>query len=293
MNVYEQVTDRILAQLEQGIIPWRKEWKVTGHSNLPSNYMTAKPYRGINILLLLSSAFDDCRFLTYKQAQGIGAQVRKGEKGTPIVFWSTFDAIEENKSGESIDKKIPFLRTYTVFHVSQCDGIPVELPFDAPTFEPIPAAQALTAGYLQRETIALKHGGDRAFYHPAIDYIQMPSPASFSTPDAYHSTLFHECAHSTGHASRLDRKFFGEKFGSETYSKEELVAEFAAAYLCAESGISNALVETNHAAYIQSWMKALKNDKKMLIAAAQKAQHAADRIANRSHIVSESAAAAA
>jgi antirestriction protein ArdC len=288
-NVYEQVTDRIIAQLEAGLIPWRKEWKSNG-SHIPTNYTTKKPYRGINILLLMAAGFDTCDFLTYKQAQGIGAQVRKGEKGTPIVFWSTFEGKSEDESEDT--KRIPFLRTYTVFHVSQCDGIPVKLPFDAPVFEPIPAAESLTSGYLQREHIDLKHGGGRAFYSPSLDYVQMPARESFTSPDAYYSTLFHECGHSTGHKSRLDRKF-GETFGNETYGKEELVAEFTAAYLCAETGISNAMVETNHVAYIQSWLRSLRNDKKMLIPAAQRAQRAADRIANRAQVSSESAADAA
>lgn len=293
MNVYEQVTGRIIEQLEQGNIPWRKEWKVTGHSQIPSNYTTQKPYRGINILLLLSACFDDARYLTYKQAQGIGAQVRKGERGTPIVFWSTF----ERENEESADpKRIPFLRTYTVFHVSQCDGIPVELPFDAPVFEPIPAAQSLVDSYLSREHLDLKHGGDLAFYSPALDYVQMPSRESFTSPDSYYSTLFHELGHSTGHKSRLARESdhkFGYEFGSELYSKEELCAELTAAYLCAETGISNALVEANHTAYIQSWLRALKNDKKLLITAAQRAQRAADRIADRSQVERESVADAA
>jgi antirestriction protein ArdC len=292
MNVYEQVTERIIAQLEAGVIPWRKEWKSTGHSHLPVNYTTKKPYRGINVLLLMSACFDDSRFLTYKQAQSIGAQVRKGEKGIQIVFWSTFDGKEKETDDA---RKIPFLRTYTVFHVSQCDGIPADLPFDAPIFEPIPAAQLLADNYLTREHIELKHGGDRAFYSPALDYVQMPSRESFASPDAYYSTLFHEMGHSTGHPSRLDREKSkgGNAFGSELYSKEELVAEFTAAYLCADTGISNALVEANHAAYIQSWLRALKNDKNLLVSAAQKAQHAADRIADRSPVARESSADAA
>ena len=281
MNVYDTVTERILAQLESGVIPWRKEWKVSGHSNLPINHTTKKPYRGVNVWLLLGSCFDQSSWLTYKQAQAIGAQVRKGEKGTPIIFWSTFER-ENAQKVESIER-IPFLRTYTVFNVAQCDGITADLPLDAGnTFEPIPAAQSLTDAYLTRANLALKHGGDRAYYHPRLDYVQMPAPAAFNSPDAYYSTLFHECAHSTGHTSRLDRKFeAGATFGSVDYSKEELVAEFAAAYLCAETGISNAQVEANHSAYIQGWMRALKNDRTLLVSAAQKAQRAADLINDR------------
>lgn len=282
MNIYETVNQRILAQLEAGLIPWRKEWKVTGHSSMPLNFTTKKPYRGINILLLMCGSYSDQRWLTYKQAQAIGAQVRKGEKGTSIVFWSKFDRAEKNDAGEITEKHIPFLRGYTVFNVEQCHGISANLPFDN-TFEPIPAAQSLTDRYLTRAGIQLRHGGDRAFYHPVLDYVQMPNQPSFNLPDAYYSTLFHECGHSTGHRSRLDRKVDGHAaFGSEDYSKEELVAEFTAAYLCAQVGISNARVEANHSAYIQGWLRSLKNDKTMLLSAAQKAQRAADLIADRS-----------
>lgn len=277
VNIYETVNARIISQLEAGVIPWKKEWKVSGHSSMPLNFQTKKPYRGINVLLLACSGFGDSRWLTYKQAQTIGAQVRKGEKGTPIVFWSMFE--RESKDGDT--EKLPFLRQYTVFNVEQCDGITADLPFDAPEFHPIPAAQALAESYLTRASIALKHGGDRAFYSPTLDYIQMPAATAFDIPDAYYSTLFHECGHSTGHKSRLDRKFGNDAFGSEAYSKEELVAELGAAYLCAQTGISNERVEVNHAAYIQGWLRSLKNDKTLLLSAAQKAQRAADLIVDR------------
>lgn len=287
MNIYDAVTERIVNQLEQGVIPWRKEWKSTGPSSLPFNKISEKPYRGINVLLLLCSGFNDPRWLTYKQAQGIGAQVRKGEKGTPIVFWSKFVGTKtDSKTGDSEERMIPFARQYTVFNIEQCDGITADLPIDAPIFEPIPAAQGIADDYLKRASIELRHGGDRAFYHPRLDYIQMPIPGSFVTPEAYYSTLFHEAGHSTGHASRLDRDFKGgTTFGDCDYSKEELVAEFTAAFLCGEIGLSNERLELNHAAYIQGWMRALKNDKKMLISAAQKAQRAADLVLNRSYAV--------
>jgi antirestriction protein ArdC len=294
MNIYESVTNRILGQLEAGIIPWRKEWKSTGAGALPSNFTTEKPYRGVNVWLLMGAPYGDNRWLTYKQAQSIGAQVRRGEKGTPIVFWSTFEGERENAKGETVESRIPFARTYTVFNVEQCDGITAELPLDRPAFEPIPAAQALADSYLTREYIALKHGGNRAFYSVMLDYVQMPHAADFSSPDAYYSTLFHEMGHSTGHASRLDRGFEkGAVFGSADYSKEELIAEFTAAFLCAETGISNAQVETNQAAYIQGWMRALKNEKTLLIAAAQRAQRAADRVLDRAQVARESEAIAA
>jgi antirestriction protein ArdC len=282
MNVYDAVNERIIEQLDKGIIPWRKEWKVTGHSSMPSNFATKRPYRGINIMLLACSEFSDSRWLTYKQAQAIGAQVRKGERGTPIVFWSMFGRESASSSGDAKAERIPFLRSYTVFNVEQCDGIAVDLPFDLSVFEPIPAAQAIVDGYLTRSDIRLRNGGVRAYYSPSLDYIQMPLQTAFDSPDSYYSTLFHECGHSTGHRSRLDRKFDpSQHFGSVEYSKEELVAEFSAAYLCASVGISNERVETNHVAYIQGWLKALKNDKTLLVSAAQKAQRAADLISDR------------
>lgn len=285
INLYETVTERILAQLEKGLIPWRKEWKASGPSSLPFNYQSERPYRGINVLLLLCSGYSDPRWLTYKQAQSIGAQVRKGEKGTPIVFWSMFAGQKTNtKTGDAEERMIPFARQYTVFNIDQCTGIPADLPIENPaTFEPIPAAQRIADEYLTRAAIELRHGGDRAYYHPRLDFIQMPIPAAFVTPESYYSTLFHEAGHSTGHASRLDRDFKGgTTFGDCDYSKEELVAEFTAAFLCGEVGLSNERVELNHVAYIQGWMKALKNDKKMLMSAAQKAQRAADLVMNRS-----------
>lgn len=279
MNVYDQVTERITAQLEKGVVPWRKEWKTSGFSSLPFNHTTQKPYRGINVLLLLCSGFGDSRWLTYRQAQEIGAQVRKGEKGTHIVFWSKFDVERiDAATGAAEERSVPFLRQYTVFNVEQIDGITAELPFDN-TFEPIPAAQALADSYLTRAGIELRHGGERAYYHPRLDYVAMPNHERFELPEAYYSTLFHELGHSTGHASRLDRKFdAGATFGSCDYSREELVAEFTAAFLCAAVGVSNERVELNHAAYIDGWLKALRDDKKLLVMAAQKAQRAADLV---------------
>lgn len=281
MNVYESVTNRIIAQLEAGVIPWRKEWKTSGTHGLPFNHVTGKQYRGINILLLMTSGFADARWMTYKQAQDVGANVRKGEHGTKIVFWSMFDVERETKDGGTEADRVPFMREYTVFNYEQIDGFAQPLPFEENPFEPIPAAHALADSYLTRAGIQLAHGGDRACYHPALDSIKMPNPGSFTNPDAYYSTLFHEMGHSTGHKSRLDRSKdydFNAAFGSADYSKEELVAEFTAAFLCGTVGISNDRVEANHAAYIQSWLKSLRNDSKMVVSAAQKAQRAADLI---------------
>ena len=293
MNVYESVTERILTQLEAGIIPWRKEWKATGKTGLPYNYASGKQYRGINILLLMSSGFNDARWMTYKQAQDAGGNVKRGEKGTKIVFWSLFNVTKKGDTGgEYSTDKVPFAREYTVFNIDQIENLPQSLPFETPVFEPIPAAHSMASDYMKRAGIDLKHGGASAYYSPSLDYVQMPKETDFKSPDAYYSTLFHELGHSTGHKVRLGRDMSGG-FGSSDYSKEELVAEFTAAFLCAQVGISNERVEANHAAYIQSWMKAIKNDKKLVVSAAQKAQKAADYIQDKQFSEPESRSVAA
>jgi antirestriction protein ArdC len=280
-NVYETVTERIISALDAGIVPWRKEWKTNSNSALPINYQTKKPYRGINVFTLLCSEFSSNAWLTYKQANAMGLQVRKGSKGAPIVFWK-FDRKKDELTGDI--EVSAFARQYTVFNLDQIDGLPAELPApDAPVFEPIVEAEGIVNKYLTGTGPALAHGGNRAYYLPSADKVQMPVRESFVSPDAYYSTLFHELTHSTGNASRLKR--FDEEsahlFGSESYSKEELIAEFGAAFLCAESGIVNDSVSANHAAYIQGWLRALKNDKSLAIQAAQRAQKAVDVIVSR------------
>lgn len=286
-NVYEAVTERIIAALENNIIPWRKEWKAKpgAFTTMPTNYISKKPYRGINIIVLSCASYGSPYWLTYKQAQSIGAQVRRGEKGTPIVFWK-FDAKRKNaETGE--EESIVIAVQYTVFNLEQCDGIPAVIPdgaVDEPKFIPLEAAETIAQGYLTRPgSPSLSHSGDRAYYASLPDHVQMPKPEAFNSPEAYYSTLYHELAHSTGHGLRLNRYEIGEAhaFGSESYSKEELVAEFTAAFLCGESGINNQPVEANQVAYIQSWLGRLRNDKTLAVSAAQRAQKAADYILNR------------
>ena len=278
-KVYEAITDRIIESLDKGIIPWRKEWKAGVNVSIPSNFVTKKQYRGINILSLLCNEFSSNYWLTYNQAKDAGYQVRKGSKGTPIVFWK-FDA-KENADGET--ERFAFAKGYTVFNIEQIDGIPAEIPFpdgDKPTFEPVQQAESVVSGYLQQGPQLAHDGGNRAFYSPTFDKVSMPKRESFTSPDAYYSTLFHELTHSTGHESRLNRlDGVGQfSFGSQSYSKEELIAEFGAAFLCSATGIVNQSVETNHVAYIQNWLGVLKNDKTFAIQAAQRAQKAADLI---------------
>ena len=267
-DIQEKVTAQIIAALESGTAPWRKPWK--GNAS-PHNVTTGKTYQGINWFLL--SMMGGGGFLTYKQAQNLGGNVKRGEKGTPIIFWNF---LEKQKANGEIGK-VAFLRSYTVFSVSQCEGL--ELPAPETEGETVPFVPIVRA----EETIAktgaeIYHGGAMAFYRPATDQIQMPEKTAFHTPEEYYSTAFHELAHWTGHTSRLARKGIEDvaAFGSATYSKEELIAEMGAAFLCAEHGIDSTL--ENSAAYLQGWIKALKGDSTLAISAAGAASKAANFI---------------
>jgi antirestriction protein ArdC len=274
-DVYSIITERIIAQLEEGTVPWRKPWKAQNGGN-PANFGSRKTYRGINWFLLSFSPYSCPFWLTYKQAAEIGGNVRKGEKGTPVVFWNWVDSkTEKDASGKP--KKIPFLKHYTVFNVEQCDGINwTPEVIEGAEFNPIAEAESIVKSMPRAP--ALAHGGDRAYYRPSTDSVQMPTPETFDTAGNYYSTLFHELAHATGHESRLNRKGVAEvaAFGGETYAKEELVAEMGAAFLCAVSGIDNTLPAS--ASYIQGWLKQLKEDAKLVIHAAAQGQRAADYI---------------
>lgn len=267
-NIQERVTNQIIAALESGTAPWRKPWR--GNA-APFNVASGKTYQGINWFLL--SMMGGGGFLTYKQAQSLGGNVRKGEKGNQIIFWN----IQEKAKPCGAIEKSAFLRGYTVFSVSQCEGL--ELPAPEVEGEIVPFVPLERA----EETIArtgaeISHGGVRAFYRPSTDQIQMPEKEKFTLPGEYYSTAFHELAHWTGHSSRLARKGIEDvaAFGSATYSKEELIAEMGAAFLCAEHGIDSTL--ENSAAYLHGWIKALKGDSRLAIAAAGAASKAASFI---------------
>ena len=283
----EIVTDKILMIIETtGELPWLKPWiPVAGSGNAPRNLISGKTYHGVNALLLFSiqqvSGHASPYWLTFKQAQDKGGMVRKGEKGTPVVYYNFIDVEDQETGGD--DKKIPFLKYSTVFNLAQVDGIEIPavevVTTEAPTFTPIEAAEAILAG---ADLPEIKHGGNRACYSPSLDYIKMPQKEQFRGEAEYYNTLFHEAAHSTGHASRLARKGVTESnfFGSHEYSKEELIAEITAASLSSEAGFL-AQVEKNSAAYVKSWSKALSNDKNLIIKAAGAAQKAFDYISNR------------
>ena len=269
-DMYAEVTSRIVAALESGTIPWRKPW--SGHSAIPTNLATGKKYRGVNVWVLGSLGYDLPYFCTFKQAKSLGGQVRKGEKGYPVVFWKFLKKEEGGKT-----KSIPLLRHYTVFNIAQIDG--VEAPqVPETTHNPISACETVVKDWIRGPRIE-HNAGDRACYSPQFDRVTMPNPEQFQSPSAYYSTLFHELTHSTGHKDRLNRETLNNiaYFGSHEYSKEELVAELGASYLCAHTGIDNDTID-NSASYIASWLKALKNDPKLLLQAASQAQKAADHI---------------
>lgn len=278
-SVYEIITARILDALAAGTVPWRKTWTEQRSSALPRNFVTKKPYRGVNLIILWSAGYSSPDFLTFRQAKQLGGSVRKGEHGLPVVFWTVYDGKTVDPKTGKLEKRF-VLRYYTVFHVSQCDGlnVPAE-PVKAPV-DPIASCDAVVASYKNPPTVA--HGGGRAFYSTAADHVQMPERGSFESAAEYYSTLFHELGHSTGAAKRLDRKGITKSvgFGDHLYSFEELVAECAAAFLCAEAGISTATIE-NSAAYIAGWVAKLKSEPRWIVEAAGQAAKAADMIMNR------------
>jgi antirestriction protein ArdC len=284
IKVYEVINNRIMELLQQGTIPWRKPWNAEG--NMPKNLISRKEYRGINLFLLNAMPYSSPYWMTFKQAQDKGGTVRKGEKSTMVIFWKWLDRIGAVSEPDDADVagsckgKVPMLRYYNVFNVGQCDGIKVpESKEIVNEFSPIEKAEQIIANMPLRPEI--NYGGNKAAYSPVLDYIKLPHQHTFQSPEEYYSTAFHELAHATGHAKRLGRKSILEPsyFGSHEYSKEELVAEMGAAFLCGFTGIENKTIE-NSAAYIQGWLRELKNDNKLLILAAAQAQRASDYILN-------------
>jgi len=281
MDVYQIVTEKIVALLEKGTIPWRKTW--AAGSGMPRNLITKKEYRGVNIFLLSAMPYASPYWLTYRQAESLGGHVKRGEKSTPVIFWKMLDAHNHEQEEETkATGRIPLLRQYHLFSVEQCEGIPI--PPDPEEvvnpFNPIERAEQIIAGYKNRPEI--HYGGNRAFYSVSEDRVQMPHEHTFNTsPDFYH-VLFHELSHSTGAKHRLARKEVIERieFGSEDYSSEEVCADLAASMLCAVAGISNETIEQS-ASYIDGWLSVLRQDKKAIVVAAARAQAAADHILGR------------
>ncbi|HYV94628.1 MAG TPA: zincin-like metallopeptidase domain-containing protein [Chitinophagales bacterium] len=281
-DVYEIVTERIIAQLEKGTVPWQQPWTEAG---LPQNLISKRAYRGINVWLLASLGYSENYFLTYKQLKEFGGSVKKDEKAHIVVYWNFVEKdLEGNENGtqpsNGKSKKVPFLRYYKVFNVAQCNDIP-EM-FIKPVIRqayPIPACEDIVAKMPQCPQI--KHKDNKAFYNPLSDFVNMPRKESFKSDESYYATLFHELVHSTGHHSRLNRSTLIQmsEFGSEPYSHEELVAEIGTCYLESLAGIITTEFERN-ASYIQGWLERLKNDKKFILSASSHAQKATDFILN-------------
>ncbi len=279
LNIYEIVTEQILEIMAQGIIPWKKPWNARGsHRNLVSG----KQYRGVNVFLLSCSPFSSPWWMTFKQATEKGGKVQKGQKGRKVVFWKPLLINEKNATtGKTEKKKIFMLRYYTIFNLEQVDGIEAPVEPESEKLEPIAEAEKIVSD-MQNCPDILEAAGNKACYYPSRDEVQMPFFQDFDEAEKYYSILFHELAHSTGHESRVSRPEMqkGNRFGSEDYSKEELIAEMTAAFLCGEAGILPATVE-NSVAYLQSWTAKFKEDTRMVVCAAAAAQKAADYILNR------------
>lgn len=292
-DVYEEVTQQVIAALEQGHVIWKQGWNSLG---LPKNIIAGNRYRGWNLFYLnfitLYKGYKTPYFITYKQAQDLGGNVRRGQKGYQIVYWALIEdkyktvTVTDDITGEEKEEhpqyRVP--KFYVVFNIDQTEGI--EFPKLETLFQnkadKLEACEQIIDNMPHCPQI--RNAGDRAYYTCATDKVTMPLPALFHSMEEYYSTLFHELAHSTGHETRLNRKELKEYdgFGGENYSKEELTAELTAAFLCAISGIEQKTL-INSTAYMQGWLKALNNDKTLILKAASQAQAAADFILNQKH----------
>lgn len=269
-NIYEEITNRIIEQLENGIIPWHKPW--SGITNGAYNRISKKPYSLLNQMLLKH----DGEYATYKQWSELGGTVKKGEKSEIVVFWKILQ-VEETKDGKVEKKSIPLLKYINVFHVSQVDGVEPKT-HKVIEHKSIEEAEKIKTDYAEREKIVIKEViSDEAFYSPVRDFIQVPCKEQYMDIMEFYSTLFHEMVHSTGHKDRLKRLDCGVKFagfGSEEYSKEELVAEIGSAFLMNHIGIETKRTFKNSAAYIQNWLEVLRNDNRFIVSASSKAEKA-------------------
>ena len=270
MDIYATITDRMIAEMEQGIIPWKKPWMASG---LAVSHTTGKPYSLLNQMLLGRAG----EYLTFKQVQTEGGYVRKGEKASLVVFWKFIEQ-EDEETGEI--KQVPFLRYYNVFHVDQCENIRAKYTRElTESANPDAAADALISGYADREGVTIENQeGNSAFYAPALDKIVLPLMKQFTDTAEYYSTAFHEMVHSTGHMKRLARIDSPANFGSESYSKEELIAELGASALVHHCGLETPSSFRNNTAYIQNWLQVLKNDKRFIVSAAGKAEKAVNYV---------------
>jgi antirestriction protein ArdC len=280
-NLYQEITDKIIAELEAGHVPWVRPWgrtAATAPLGMPKNAATRRRYSGINVIILwtavIERGFAGQSWLTFRQALGLGGHVRKGERGTTVVYADRFTPDDERRRAEEDGDEpqaIPFLKRFTVFNTDQCENLPGDLATAPPPLRDgliLPQAEEL----IRATGADLRIGGDRAFYVPAGDYIQVPPPSAYFEPVNWHRTALHELGHWAGAANRLGRDLSGA-FGSALYAKEELVAEMTSAFLCASLGI---VPTVRHANYIGSWLEVLREDNRAIVRAASAASKAAD-----------------
>ena len=281
-TIYQTVTDRIVAKLEAGTIPWKnpRKGRCIG-PQFAQNLVSRRAYHGVNFWMLnYGTEFKSPYWVSFKQALDLGGNVRRGEHGIPVVFWKFFQ-VEDKQTGKT--KNIPLLRAYTVFNLEQTENVRSPEPVALLDFNPIESAKAIVDAMPNPPRIEFSEPQIGAgCYHPDRDTVVMADPRDYRSPEEYYSVLFHELGHSTGHVKRLNRDMSG-KFMSAPYSKEELIAELTSGYLCAKAQIFDSTVE-NTAAYIADWIRILKNDRTMFVHAAGKAQHAADWIRNTQNI---------
>jgi antirestriction protein ArdC len=281
-DVYQKITDQIVRDLEQGVRPWLKPWNAEHAAGRITRPLRGNgiPYRGINVLMLWSAAmekgFAAPIWMTFKQAQELKAHVRKGEQGSLVVYADKIVRTETDaETGEESAQAIPFLKAYTVFNVEQIDGLPARFYAKAePRSETVQRVERAES-FLAATGAVVRHGGNRAFYSPTSDHVQMPPFEAFRDAESYYGVRGHETIHWTRHPSRLNRDFGRKRYGDEGYAVEELVAELGAAFLCADLELTPE-VRDDHAAYIASWIKVLKDDKRAIFSAASHAQRAAD-----------------
>jgi len=281
-DVYSRITNRIIADLEQGVRPWMKPWNAdhaAGRITRPLRH-NGIPYKGINVVMLWSASvakgYACPLWLTFKQAIELGGHVRKGETGELVVYANRITRTETDEKGEETEREIPFLKGYTVFNAEQCDDLPTHYTAkaDPPALTPMQRIEAADR-FFAATGADIRHGGTRAYYAEGPDYVQMPPFETFRDAESYAATLAHELTHWTKHDKRLARDMGRVRHGDEGYAKEELVAELGSAFLAADIGIVPE-VRKDHAAYIQSWLQALKDDKRLIFAAAAHAQRAVD-----------------
>ena len=278
-DLYTRITSRIVAELEKGVRPWFKPWNAehaAGRITRPLRH-NGQPYRGINVLMLwgeaLTKGYSCPIWMTYNQAHELGAQVRKGEHGSLVVFANRIQRTDTDANGNEVEREIPFLKGYTVFNCEQIDGLPPH--YLAPAQAPLDPIQRIAGAerFFANAHADIRHGGNRAYYAITSDYVQMPPFETFLDAESYYATLAHEMTHWTRHPSRLDREFGRKRWGDEGYAAEELVAELGSAFLSADLGITPEPRE-DHAAYIGNWLKVLQDDKRAIFTAAAHAERA-------------------